>query len=456
MASSALNQLIAMQRGPDIAGSVMGGIQAAKQDQAQARQGELQDLQLTTGKHQLAQMDQQVAQQKKAESLKFAADIGTQIKRETDPMKRAALYQQGRQTASFMGADTSWWPQEYDDQTQVGLDNAISHVYGGEQFKTDEKIREDAAKGQQPTSGVGKLMADRESAAQKGATPAVLKAYDDAIAKESSTALTPYQAEDLRIKRARLNDDVGVEQSFTPDAIANAAARYNIDGTLPPMGMGKAGAAGRSAILNKAAELASENGKSGDEQRIDQIGNKANTSALAQLQKQQTMVGAFEKNFNRNADISLELSKKVDRTGVPLVNKWINAGKRSIEGDADLAAYDASMKATSNEYAKIISGSMGNTALAEGEIKKIEGLLNSAQTPEQVDAVVNLMKRETQNRMKGFDEEKAQLRESMSAQPKRRASDNQSNTAVPPEGTTATNKQTGARMSIRDGKWQTL
>jgi uncharacterized ParB-like nuclease family protein len=56
---------------------------------------------------------------------------------------------------------------------------------------------------------------------------------------------------------------------------------------------------------------------------------------------------------------------------------------------------------------------MGNTAVALAEIKKIEALLNAAQTPGQVKAVVETMKRETANRMKGFEEEKAKLKESM-------------------------------------------
>ncbi len=209
----------------------------------------------------------------------------------------------------------------------------------------------------------------------------------------------------------------GQEEAFTPAAIANAAARYNIDGTLPAMGMGKTAAMGRSAILNKAAELAGASGKSGDQQRIEQIGNKANTAALSKLQQSQTMVGAFEKNFTKNADLALEYSTKIDpRTGVPLINKWINSGKRAITGDPELSAYDAIVKSTANEYAKIISGSMGNTALAEGEIKKIENLLNAAQTPAQVTEVIKVMKRETQNRMKGFEEEKATWRGSMTGQ----------------------------------------
>ncbi len=213
----------------------------------------------------------------------------------------------------------------------------------------------------------------------------------------------------------------GQTPSLSEDAKDAAAARYNIDGTLPPMGMGKDGARAREDILNRAAMQAKSSGATPEEQRVTQIGNKANTASLTKLQSQESMVGAFEKTFNKNADIATEYSKKVDRTGVPVVNSWINAGKRAITGNPELSAYDAAVKATVNEYTKIISGSMGNTPMAEGEIKKVEGLLNAAQTPQQVNEVISFMKRETQNRMKGFAEQKAELRQSMT--PQRRSTD---------------------------------
>jgi hypothetical protein len=214
---------------------------------------------------------------------------------------------------------------------------------------------------------------------------------------------------DARAKEA----NQGTEVPFTPEAISNAASRYNIDGTLPPMGMGKTGAMARSAILNEAAVQAGNSGLSGDEQRIQQIGNKANSASLSKLQQSQSMVGAFEKNFNKNADLALGLSDKVGNTGVPIINQWINVGKRTVAGDPALSAYDLSIKATVNEYSKIISGSMGNTAMAESEVKKVESLLSSAQTPEQVKSVINMMKTETQNRMQGYEDQKAELRASM-------------------------------------------
>lgn len=207
-------------------------------------------------------------------------------------------------------------------------------------------------------------------------------------------------------------------QPLSTDAITNAAARYNVDGTLPPLGMGKDGAAMRKAILEQAATMAKTAGADGapmspTEQRVSQLSNKANSSALAKLQQAQTMVGAFEKNFTKNADLALAQSKLTDNSGVPIVTKWINSGKRSITGDPALSTFDVAVKATANEYAKIVSGSMGNTAIAESEIKKVEGLLNAAQTPQQVEAVINFMKKETANRLAGFEEEKKNLRGSM-------------------------------------------
>ena len=202
-------------------------------------------------------------------------------------------------------------------------------------------------------------------------------------------------------------------EDTTPDAIDAAAARYNVDGTLPPLGIGKSGTAIRAKVLNRAAELAKLAGNAPTDQRVHHLDAKAQASALMDLSKREANVGAFERNFSRNADLALEYSGKVDRAGMPIVNKWIQAGKRAVVGDPELSAFDLSIKTAVNEYAKILSGSMGNTVLAESEIKKVESLLNAAQNQAQIKEVVSLMKRETANRMKGFTEEKERIRKDM-------------------------------------------
>jgi len=190
--------------------------------------------------------------------------------------------------------------------------------------------------------------------------------------------------------------------TLSKDALDMAADRFLTDGTLPSVSRPN-----RDAIVDRAAALAKEKGINPD--RVSQLANKANTSALTQLTKQETMVGAFEKNFVKNVDIVDRLSKKTDNTGVPLLQKWINVGKKASSGDPNLAALAVAIKAVQNEYGKIVSGSMGNTAVAVSEIKRMEELLNAAQTPQDVQAVLNTMREETQNRMAGFNEQKAEL-----------------------------------------------
>jgi hypothetical protein len=99
--------------------------------------------------------------------------------------------------------------------------------------------------------------------------------------------------------------------------IANAAARYNTDGTLPPnLGRGQQGPREIASILKEAAAQAAARGDTPGAQRVAQLSNKANAAALNKLQTQQTMVGAFEKNFTKNADMAEQLSGAVDRTGM--------------------------------------------------------------------------------------------------------------------------------------------
>ena len=198
---------------------------------------------------------------------------------------------------------------------------------------------------------------------------------------------------------------------FTEAAINNAAARYNIDGTLPPMGMGKGGATARSLILNRAAELAS--GVDGTDQRVAQLTTKAIASTLLQLKKTKTMIKAFEEMANKNADIALEMSEKVDRTGVPVLNRWILAGNNKLKGDVDTATFNTAVNVFANEYAKIMSGSMGNTPVSDSARKEAHEILNTAQTPAQLKANIQLLQREMKNRLIGLDESEAELIQQM-------------------------------------------
>ena len=198
---------------------------------------------------------------------------------------------------------------------------------------------------------------------------------------------------------------------FSPAAIDIAAERYHTDGTLPPMGMGKGGATARSLILNRASELWPS--VVGQNQRVDQLANKANSASLANLQKQTTMINSYEYMANKNADIALEMSRNVDRTGVPVFNRWILAGRNALAGDVDVSKFNTAINGLAGEYAKIVSGSMGNTALSDAARHEAQKILNNAATQEQFEANVRLIQREMKNRTAGLEAQKQELLKSM-------------------------------------------
>jgi len=220
------------------------------------------------------------------------------------------------------------------------------------------------------------------------------------------------QAAKLRAETAELTSPDAASK-LSPAAVENAAIRYNTDGTLPPMAMGAKGSIGRTAILNRAAELAL--GTPGN-QRANQLDAKAAASSLSQLSKAQAMSAAFEQTANANADIALDLSKKMDRTGVPLLNAGIQA-LRTGTGSPEATQFAAANETFVNEYAKIMSGGLGSGPVSDQARKKASALLTTSMTQPQYEGNVKLLQREMANRMKGYEDQAATLRQRIGGQP---------------------------------------
>jgi hypothetical protein len=195
--------------------------------------------------------------------------------------------------------------------------------------------------------------------------------------------------------------------AVTPDALEAAAERYRQTGTLPT-GISRSPQV-VAKILDRAAQRAQLEGDDVKAASIQQQANKAKQSALMQLEKTSTLVGSFEKTANKNADLALGLSQKVDRTQTPVLNRWINAGRANVLGDVDVAKFVAAHETFVLEYAKIISGSMGNTPISDAAREHARQVLNAAMTPEQYAAAVGVLKQDMNNRIKGFDEQRQQL-----------------------------------------------
>jgi hypothetical protein len=207
------------------------------------------------------------------------------------------------------------------------------------------------------------------------------------------------------------------QAEMNPEAIKYAASIYRQTGVMPALGQGSSGI--RTAILTEAALQNKAEGKTNVEGATDLVSNKASATAIAQLQKQKTMVGAFERNATKNADIALKLSDQTDRTGSPVFNSWLQAGQKGITGNPTVSAFNAANETFVNEYAKIMSGSMGNTPVSDAARAHAHDMLSTAQNKEQYQAVLNVLRQEMGNRMSGFEEELSAAKEGLKGTPKK-------------------------------------
>lgn len=193
--------------------------------------------------------------------------------------------------------------------------------------------------------------------------------------------------------------------SLTPAGIDAAAKLYAKDGTLPPMGMGKQGAAVRTKIINRAAELFPD---------LDLASNKAdfkaNQGALTQLQKQRDAIGAFEQTAGKNIDIFLKEAGKVVDTGSPMMNTVARMVSGKMLGSSDQAGYDAARQVAINEIAKITSNPNLAGSLSDSARHEVDAFNPREATLKQSVEVMRLLKQDMANRTIAMDNQLKEIR----------------------------------------------
>ena len=174
---------------------------------------------------------------------------------------------------------------------------------------------------------------------------------------------------------------------LTPDAIEQMARRYILDGTMPGLGLGKAATKARSMVMNRVPEIMAAEGMTPQGAVANKMVYGSLKSAFSKLEGQRAPMLAFAETADKNLDLASSLSQKVGRTGSPVLNRWILAGRKSVAGDADVAAFDASVRVAINEFAKVTSSATGGGVTSDQARKDIENILYSAQTPQQFNEV---------------------------------------------------------------------
>jgi hypothetical protein len=188
-------------------------------------------------------------------------------------------------------------------------------------------------------------------------------------------------------------------------------------GQIPALGQGKSAHADRIAILNKAHDIETATGKTGEDAVATWAGTKANTQALTQVQKQYSMARNFEQTALLNADNALRLAPKGAGPLSPALNQYIQGARKNLQGSPDVTAYDVAIGTFLTEYAKIMSGSTGAQGSTDSARREAGELLNRYASRGQLAAGITVMKQDMANRMSGYEGETQRLQGAISGRP---------------------------------------
>jgi hypothetical protein len=272
--------------------------------------------------------------------------------------------------------------------------------------------------------GMGLLSTDRDAAIAKLKVAATIDGRDSALphmiksgnleqaykllddrrkATEKLEQHREQMQEQFRMRKAILEIQNAMKGGsgggLSEEAKQMAAEVYRKTGQLPP-GMGTAATAIRTEIINRAAKM---NG-SADDMLKDRAQYKATQGSLNAMMKSYDAVTAFEKTAIRNGDRLLQLADKVDKTGMPVIEKWIRSGRQAT-GDADVAAFNAQMQVYRTEAAKILTNPNLTGQLTDSARHEVENFLSGGASAQQIRAVVNLLKTDFENRRHTLEEQ---------------------------------------------------
>jgi hypothetical protein len=216
-------------------------------------------------------------------------------------------------------------------------------------------------------------------------------------AAATETARHDREMERLRAAQIAQGD---AAPTLSQDALNLTAHQYAMTGQLPPMGMGKTGAAVRTAIINKAADV-----YKGLDLPTQIAAYKANQESLKKLQGQRDAIGAFEETALKNLDVFLNAASKIVDIGSPLLNQPLRAIAGKGLGSEEQTAFETARRTVVPEFAKILANPGLSGQLSDSARHEVEEVVKGNATMKQIIAAATVLKTDTANRRTAYDDQ---------------------------------------------------
>jgi hypothetical protein len=232
-----------------------------------------------------------------------------------------------------------------------------------------------------------------------------LTSYARDVAKKPVQALSAADKEAAKRKWESLNDSTSLTDSasalhLTPEALTMTAHQYAMTGQLPPMGLGKQGAALRTQIINEAAKI-----YQGLDLPSQVAAYTANKASLTKIQGQRDALGAFEETALKNLDVFLKAAERIPDTGSPVFNRPLRVLNDKMFGSEDVTAYNTARRTVIPEFAKILANPGLSGQLSDSARHEVEEVVNGNATLKQTIAAAKVLKQDAANRRTSYDDQ---------------------------------------------------
>lgn len=231
--------------------------------------------------------------------------------------------------------------------------------------------------------------------------------YLDASGGDPKKAIEAWRQDKINVAKQSRPPAANTTIMLSPEAKDRAADLYNDTGVLQNYGYGAAGAQMKQDVMNRAAEKAKVAGAGGADTRLSSAKTDyaSNAAAIKDMERNFSRIKISEGTAERNLDLADAVSKRVDRTGSPLLNKYLLYLKGQVAGDTDTQLLDNAVETAANEYAGVVTaGSGGGIAATDSSRQHARDMLHSSMANGTFSKVVAQMKQEMGNRRASFEE----------------------------------------------------
>jgi hypothetical protein len=205
------------------------------------------------------------------------------------------------------------------------------------------------------------------------------------------------------------------KSALSPAAIDRAAEIYHRTRQLPP---GFGGQADRDAVMNRESELYPGDAKEAATSLVEAGATAhAGQTSLNQLQKLSDAGQAFEESAKKELDLAVKL---IPPTPEPLdsqfLTRWVRSGETQF-GDATVPRYQAALISALDEYAKVISGSVGAAGSTDAARAQALSIIPPGATSDQVPGIVDVLKQGMAFKVQSYQDQIAQVTRRLSGAP---------------------------------------